>query len=607
LRWTLEEAFTASFFKALIGDGRGAVEGPLGNPEAVREFERRFASVSDAVAAALHVDVGKAADFLLKAREAGSVTLVRAGEAHANGVAALLRSVGLQIDLLEIDPASLPAWRSDDARVFQELLHHRRRAGEWKRWAELVADDEFRSKLVRIAGHHVLAHEVDAALKATASDAEAAAGVDHLRQHLAVDDVTNPLLGKLGRGLKGERDQVIALLTHADAWARPGQTVVALRGLGQIHDLMANDLPPAEQEQLRLTADALLASPDKYLRWEAVHAYWKLTPRGLVAPLVTIAERETEHALIRAEAARQIAEADDPVGLAALRRLATAAAYPLRSMAARGVRRIEQGCRLAPVGAIQDCVQPNDMPTDLAAALKRAGADLTSERVPGMSMFNVIPDGPFENVTKVILHLILSSELSVDTRWREIEIIESVLREFPCRLLCVEGGHIDCSLTPMKKIASTEEWQAAGARFVHSLELAAEEYLQLTTDYDYRIQGVDDMEILSHGLQQKRDGKSGLELAGSFKRARTILDGTLAEMEHGHRVVLMVTQELPAYQIGVMLGGPRASMMESMLPEPVPEALVTRQPQLLYVPLLTEDPTGEVFGVDINYMHAVGN
>jgi hypothetical protein len=246
------------------------------------------------------------------------------------------------------------------------------------------------------------------------------------------------------------------------------------------------------------------------------------------------------------------------------------------------------------------------MPDDLTAAVADVGPNLNVTPVPGLTMFNVIRHGSIDSQTRVLMHLILSSDLSVEIRWREVEIIEKVLRRFPCRLICSEGGSKDCSLSPMKQIASTEGWQTPGIRFFHSLELGSEEFLQLTTDFDYRIQGVDDMAVLSEAHVQKRAGKSGLELAASVKRAQTILTGTLAHMDSaGQSCVLLITQELPAYQIGVLLGGPRADLMEELLPETVGSDLVTRDPSLLYVPLQTGEPQGDVFDMDINYQHSV--
>src|SRR3989338_7775642 len=78
--------------------------------------------------------------------------------------------------------------------------------------------------------------------------------------------------------------------------------------------------------------------------------------------------------------------------------------------------------------------------------------------------------------------------------------IQVLMEKYDVSLVLSEGGWGDCSLTPMKKIASTETWKKVARRFLMSGELQGEEYLNLISDRPMKIIGIEEADLYNQGL-----------------------------------------------------------------------------------------------------------
>ena len=82
--------------------------------------------------------------------------------------------------------------------------------------------------------------------------------------------------------------------------------------------------------------------------------------------------------------------------------------------------------------------------------------------------------------------------------------LDELMKKYDVRLVLSEGGWGDCSLTPMKKIASSEVWQKVARRFLMSGELQGEEYLNLVSDRPMKIVGIEEAPLYDSGLEDYR-------------------------------------------------------------------------------------------------------
>ncbi|MBI3251823.1 MAG: hypothetical protein HYZ52_00690 [Candidatus Omnitrophica bacterium] len=68
-------------------------------------------------------------------------------------------------------------------------------------------------------------------------------------------------------------------------------------------------------------------------------------------------------------------------------------------------------------------------------------------------------------------------------------------------LVLSEGGEGDCTLTPIKKIASPEVWKRLGRSYLAQGKIQGEEYLNLSSNRSMKIMGVEDLNLYMESLK----------------------------------------------------------------------------------------------------------
>ncbi|MFO1046128.1 MAG: pentapeptide repeat-containing protein [Planctomycetaceae bacterium] len=581
------------------------------------DFTQMLVSMQQPFMELLRLDMYASTNLTIKLYEQGScVVAQRLPRERAELLAAQFIARGIDAHI-EIAAAEKPSsWPSSDPHPYSELLFHQVEARLWSAHVSVLSDDTFRSRCMKFFGP---SHFIDCFhefLRTTYRDEAARSQLNELRLRMPINDYTQPLLAALTDGFQRDpTDAATFLLACARDPAEQGRAIIPLRAMEQPGFISCDEQSPAVRRILSEALPLLLCSTDKHVRWHAVHSYWVLAQRDEWSLLLKAAEAESEHLLVRAEAARQLGEVDDAEVAARLLKLAETSLYPLNAMANRSARLIQQSLRLVDPQPVDDWRQPTVLPDDLAAFLDSLGVD--SQMVDLTS---------YGEQSRLLVNLVLCSAMSVETRWHEVEALYKIFRSTPCHLVCSEAGSRDCSLTHLKQIAGKEVWQRVALRYFHDFMLGSEEYLQLTSEYPFSIQGVDDMSTYVSAMDAKQKGLQGLEFAASVTRAREMLKNTLKHMDRiGAKAAVLITQELPGYQISRLLGedqqydsqvareasGPDSatfmgnSFIESMLPDHVTPEMVVKPDNLIYVMVRMKEPQGDIFGMDINFVHSL--
>ena len=523
----------------------------------------------------------------------GTCFVGRVPEEKARALAAALGSGQVQARLGPAQQEPPAPWSAAERHVFTEIIHHGLAADLLDMHVSLLCDDAFRQHCVRHLGPKFFVDQLKEFVRRANREPQLRSLMTELRMRMPMNEFTRQFASpSLNEGLDDVEQVADFLAACASDPMQHGRAPIALRAF----DKRSIRVPRSAtaRDKLSTSAQALLRSPDKWVRWEMVHAFWKLCPRAGPELLLGIVESDAEHPLVRAEAARQLGALDEARLIPALDRLAALPAFPLNAMARHSARRIRLSLRLVEAGPLEDFGQPSDFPQDLAAALRALGTQPTDEDVRRVRAG--VP---------LLLHEILPTDISRESRWHEFEVLTTVLRTLPCRLVCTESGGGNCSLLPIKKIAPPEVWARVAYRYFNDFQLGAEEYLQLTTEYDVTLQGIDDMGIVAKAIAQKWEGRQALEATASPDRSRAMVANTIrAIREANAEVALLLTQEIPGHQIGRIFGSSsRNPLFDFLLPD-VAQLDAARSSEVVYLRLPEQMPTGDVFQIDVNQLHS---
>lgn len=175
-------------------------------------------------------------------------------------------------------------------------------------------------------------------------------------------------------------------------------------------------------------------------------------------------------------------------------------------------------------------------------------------------------------------------QLSLESRWKEVERLETIMRFLPCRILCSESGYDNCSLAPIKSIAAPSIWQDVAMRFFHDFRISSEEYLQLTTELKFDLWGIDDHHMLANILNAKQRGEDVRKLVASPRRAEAMMRNCLKIVDDFHSAVtVLITSDLPGRQIGRL----------------------AKSSEIVYWSLSQPWFRGDLFDMDGNFVHAI--
>lgn len=622
LKYDLKAALQAKWFKSQLDLVSSAFEEERSVEQTAVDPKQLVLQLHQTFMKVLSINIHRSGEIMDQLHEKGACVVARLPRQRAEVLCEEFQDLDMAARLEPATAKSPPNWPSTDPRHYSELLFHQFEACLWHRHIEVLTDDEFRSRCMELHGPRFFVDRFEELLRRLSEDTDANPFLNELRLRVPIDsEYYRPFLRRLTEGLERDLEQATGFLAYCTN--NPSQhrrAEIALRALAIAADVKLNCRREEVQAQLQQLLYLLLNSPEKRARWETVHAYWLLMPRGEAEPLLRIAESETEHPLIRAEAARQLGAVDDAQLVRPLLKLAKSEHYPLNRMALRSARFIQLSQSLTEVGPLEDFPKPDGLPSELRPVLLSIGVDPEDLDLASVN-----------NQTRILLHIAHCSELSVDMRWQESNLLEKVLRLLPCRLICCEAGVGNNNLDYLREYSNSEYRLRTSSRYFHDLLLGPIEHLQLTTDYEFSIQGVEDVEIYARGISEKylQTGQGvGLKAAASVARAKTMLESSLKLMRMSNsQACVLSTAELPGYQISRILGEERQfmrqmareagdldsvifgednSFFESLLPETVPPHLVSKPADLLYVMLRIPQPKGDVFGMDINYIHAFG-
>lgn len=474
------------------------------------------------------------------------------------------------------DPTHDRTWAGTDPRALSELQFHQTQGHMWSESKELICDARYRVACMRSHGPAEYTEQLKFFADQASKCPDSLPYLQELARQIPINDFTRPILFRIGESLGHHPGAAIAALT-ASAAENPDDPH-ALIPLVALRDALRRNsyqLTPDEQPPVTEAVCRLLRSKNKDVRWEATHDYDSLVGGANVGPLLTIVETDTEHPLIRAEAARILGIIGSPAIVSNLRRISTCDHYPLKVLSARSARRIELRHEMIATVPLDDWSQPQSTPR----------SDL---RLPCLPKEIVVRKADHGNTNApIVFHIIENNRICMETRWKEVEVIECLLRSYPCHLICVEGGVGDCSLTALRNTKSQEIWETVATRFFHGFRLSPEEYLNLVTQFDFQILGVDDASSHRPLVERKRRGDDARDIVADRLRAEQLWSKSLRRIDETHsEATILITQELPGQQIRAL--GNNAAANGAM-------TYVS-----LELPRLFD---GDLFKIDANHLH----
>lgn len=79
--------------------------------------------------------------------------------------------------------------------------------------------------------------------------------------------------------------------------------------------------------------------------------------------------------------------------------------------------------------------------------------------------------------------------------------LDEIMTKYAVKLVLVEGGSKDDTLTPLKSIATPDVWKKVAKKFLIEGKISGEEYLNLTSDHPMKIMGIEDKELYMQSLK----------------------------------------------------------------------------------------------------------
>jgi hypothetical protein len=214
--------------------------------------------------------------------------------------------------------------------------------------------------------------------------------------------------------------------------------------------------------------------------------------------------------------------------------------------------------------------------------------------------------GRWKTRPQLVLHIVLCDSLSVEMHWKEVELLDVIFHHVPCRLVCIESGTRLDDVRHVKEGSTFEAQRRVGARYFHDLVIGPAEFLQLTTDIPFSLWGIDSKEEQLAMLARKQAGLPAADLVGAVSRAQGILERTLEHLRATETpIAVLITHRVGGFQLARLLGEENQFDLDltSRLPS-IPRHLVKKRNDLLYVAVMMDEPTGDLFDIDVNYLHS---
>ncbi|HTL71522.1 MAG TPA: hypothetical protein VL404_09555, partial [Candidatus Eisenbacteria bacterium] len=156
---------------------------------------------------------------------------------------------------------------------------------------------------------------------------------------------------------------------------------------------------------------------------------------------------------------------------------------------------------LAGIFAGQECARA--VPMDPAAAMVSTSADLLArdparfEVPPEFATLKEIHKGTRETF---IIH-IQDAHSNLSGQENLASTLDGIMKKYGVYLVLVEGGSIDGTLTPLKKIAPPEIARRVAKSLLIDGKIAGEEYLNLVSEHPMKIMGVEDMPLYMESVR----------------------------------------------------------------------------------------------------------
>ena len=459
-----------------------------------------------------------------------------------------------------------------DRRACGELLHHAAFGRLWGLGVAVLTSPSFYHQLVGGDGHLTLIIRFRTFVRALMNDPVGAADLRVLCDRLPISETTRPLLDELWydcdtdliSALQSLEESIAPDRDHDRALLFFAPIVKALDESPQRYDYWS----PEEVKLLTRIVPKLLRTQNLKMSWRTANAFWALLPTGPARLLLDAAEDPQVHHLVRAEAARQLGAEDDATIIEPLRGLGRAAEFPLYEFARRSARRIALRTGGIAPGAVDDWTQPAALPKDMRPLIERLEELGATVDVRGLS-----------DRRPLIVGVAEPSHDTLEMSWVTAHVVLTLLRTLPCRYICVEGSARDSSLHTIRNLASLETWQDVGMRFLFDRVVAAEEYLNLVTEYPLRILGIEYRDLYDQAASAKYHGNVGTRFVASIERATGMIDNTLRWLrDYPTDVVVMLTKVLPNFQVSRLLGLKSESMDDRMLEQTLPERVSALHP-----------------------------
>jgi hypothetical protein len=126
--------------------------------------------------------------------------------------------------------------------------------------------------------------------------------------------------------------------------------------------------------------------------------------------------------------------------------------------------------------------------------------------------------------------LIQDAHINYDAQMHIAQILEQLVRDHGLRLVMVEGGEGDVSLSYMRKLASADVRREVADRYLRDGMIAGHEYLNLVSDEPLVLWGIDDQELYQKNYAAFMDmEKLRLDVAPELARLQAMVEAVTIE------------------------------------------------------------------------------
>lgn len=274
----------------------------------------------------------------------------------------------------------------------------------------------------------------------------------------------------------------------------------------------------------------MINSPEPPEQWEAIHALGKLSDSDSLDLLRDIVKDHLRHRLVRAEAIRVLGCLGDKKDLSLLEEISKENEWILTYFCKISIQQISHRYGLPQVIRNEKLKEKHNL-KDILTTVVSPNWDFSGVH--------------YGNNPRWILHVVESNYDDWDNKWNEVEFLHYAIAELGIKCFCVEGGSGNVDLLFLRTYAPLSGRIEVALEYFKVGKISSEEYLQIATDYEFHLRGIEDE--AAYQLAAEKLCRGDLSGIDSEKRLEATIKNVLSilsEENTNHVLLITVTSSI---------------------------------------------------------------